>query len=122
MSEEARMLTKAEEEIMHHFWEKGQSSVSDIILRMDDPKPPHSSISTIVRILERKGFLGHEANGRAYEYFPLVEKEEYSSRSLSKFVNDYFDGSFSGLVSFIAKEQDLDMKEFNELMDILHKK
>lgn len=89
---------------------------------MDDPKPPHSSVSTIVRILERKGFLGHEAIGRAYEYFPLVEKNEYSSRSLNKFVNDYFDGSFSGLVSFIAKEQDLNMQEFNDLMDILNKK
>lgn len=75
MSDEERMLTKAEEEIMHHFWEKGQSSVSDIIAGMDDPKPPHSSVSTIVRILERKGFLGHEAIGRAYEYFSIGGEE-----------------------------------------------
>lgn len=119
---EVRQLTKAEEEIMHYFWELGRCTVSDIIARMDEPRPPHSSVSTIVRILEKKGFVGHKAYGRTYEYFPLITKEDYSSQSLKKLVNDYFDGSFSGLVSFIAKEQDIDLKELNELMDILEKK
>ncbi len=118
---EQRQLTKAEEEIMQYFWQMDRCTVSDIIAKMEDPKPPHSSISTIVRILERKGFVGHKAYGRTYEYFPLITKETYSNQSLNRLVNDYFEGSFSGLVSFIAQEKDIDLKEVTELMEILNK-
>ena len=105
---------------MQYFWQMDRCTVTDIISKMEEPKPPHSSISTIVRILEKKGFVDHKAYGRTYEYFPLITKEEYSNQSLNKLVNDYFEGSFSGLVSFIAKEKDIDVKEVNELMDILN--
>lgn len=117
-----KQLTKAEEEIMHYFWSLGNGSVTEIIGRMEDPKPPHSSVSTIVRILEKKGFLDHRSVGRTFEYFPLISKEEYSNQSLNKFVNDYFEGSYSGLVSFIAKEKDIDMDEVSELLEILNQK
>ncbi|MCO6461786.1 MAG: BlaI/MecI/CopY family transcriptional regulator [Saprospiraceae bacterium] len=116
-----KQLTKAEEEIMQYIWDRGKSSVTDIIELMPEPRPPHSSVSTIVRILEKKGFVDHQANGRTFEYFPLISKEEYSGRSINKLVNDYFDGSYSGLVSFIAKQQDIDLKEFADLMNILDK-
>ena len=117
-----KVLTKAEEEIMQYFWENNQCSVSDIIAKLPEPKPPHSSISTIVRILEKKGFVDHKSFGRTFEYFPLISKEEYSSRSIHRLVNEYFDGSYSSLVSFIAREQDIDLKEFGDLMNILDKK
>jgi BlaI family penicillinase repressor len=72
--------------------------------------------------LEKKGFVDHKSFGRTFEYFPLISKEEYSSRSIHRLVNEYFDGSYSGLVSFIAREQDIDLKEFGDLMNILDKK
>lgn len=116
-----KQLTKAEEEIMQFFWEGGANTVSNIIAMMEEPHPPHSSISTIVRILERKGFVGHKSFGRTFEYFPKITKEEYSNGAIDKLVTEYFDGSVGNLVSFIAKEKDLNRNEIDELIKILEK-
>ena len=83
----SKRLTKAEEEIMQIIWSKGRVLVSDILDELGDPRPPHSSISSIVRILEKKGFVDHKAYGRTYEYFPTVAKEEYSKHSIRNFIN-----------------------------------
>ena len=118
-----KKLTKAEEEIMQIVWQLGPCTVSDIRDFMERklgiPKPPHSTVSTIVRILDDKEFLGHKAYGRTYEYFPQISKEEYSKQSLNKFVKDYFDGSMNQLVSFMVKEKDLSLKDLSDLMDLL---
>ncbi len=113
---ENNKLTKAEEEIMHMFWELGPSTVSQLIKQMPDPKPPHSTISTFVRILEKKGYLDHKAYGRTYEYFPLISKETYSKFSLRSLVKGYFSGSMNEMVSFLVKENDLSLKELSELI------
>jgi len=116
-----KRLTKAEEEIMQIIWKLERCTVSDI---RDDiqqetgkEKPPHSTISTIVRILEDKGFLDHKAFGRTYEYFPLISKKDYSRRTLKKFVSDYFEGSMNELVSFLVKEKNIDVDDLNELLN-----
>ena len=119
-----KRLTKAEEEIMQIIWTLGPCTVSDIRNYMEQelgiPKPPHSTISTIVRILDdKKQFLGHKAYGRTYEYFPLVSKEAYSKQTLKKFVRDYFEGSMDRLVSFMLKEEDLSLKDLSKLMEKL---
>ena len=118
-----KRLTKAEEEIMQIIWRLEKCTVSDmrddIQQQSGEKKPPHSTISTIVRILEEKGFLGHKAYGRTYEYFPLVSKEDYSKSSLKKLVSDYFEGSMNQLVSFLVKEENLDVSELSELLDQL---
>jgi BlaI family penicillinase repressor len=108
-------LTKAEEEIMQMFWDHGPSTVSGLIERMGPPKPPHSSISSIVRILEKKDFVDHKAYGRTYEYFPAIEKESYSKFSLKRLVSNYFEGSMSELVSFLVKEDDISVDDLKEL-------
>ena len=106
---------------MHIIWKLERCIVSDILKYMTDQmgmeKPPHSTISSIVRILESKGFLDHKAYGRTYEYFPIVTKEEYSKTTLKKFVSDYFEGSMSNLVSFIVKEKNLNVKELESIID-----
>lgn len=115
-----KRLTKAEEEIMQFFWDHGPSTVSGLIERMGTPKPPHSSISSIVRILEKKEFVGHKAYGRTYEYFPIVEKSTYSKFSLKRLVSQYFEGSMNELVSFLVKEDDIsltDLKEITQKLD-----
>lgn len=108
-------LTKAEEEIMQLFWDKGPSLVSALIDEMPEPKPPHSSVSSIVRILEKKGFINHKAYGKTYEYFPLISKKEYSKFSISKLVRNYFAGSVNELVSFLVKENDLTLSELEQI-------
>ena len=110
-----KRLTKVEEEIMQMFWDNGPSTVSGLIERMSPPKPPHSSISSIVRILEKKEFVDHKAYGRTYEYFPIIEKESYSKFSLKRLVSNYFEGSMSELVSFLVKEDDISVDDLKEL-------
>ena len=101
---------------MHDIWELGRCSVSDLIAAVPDPKPPHSSVSTIVRVLEKKGFVGHEEAGRSFIYFALVSKEAYSRASIQGLAESYFGGSMQRLVSFIVREKDLTKAELEELM------
>ena len=117
-----KRLTKAEEEIMQLFWDHGPSTVSGLIEHMGTPKPPHSSISSIVRILEKKDFVDHKAYGRTYEYFPIVEKSTYSKFSLKRLVSHYFEGSMNELVSFLVKEDDISIHDLKELTKKLDEK
>lgn len=110
-------LTKAEEEIMQIIWEIEPCLVTDIIKYMGKPNTPHSTISSIVRILERKGFVDHKAYGRTHEYYTTVKKAEYSKNRLNKFVKDYFDGSPKQLVSFLVREKAIDRDELNQYLE-----
>ena len=114
----ARKLTKAEEDIMKYIWEIGPCTVTNILDTMPQPRPPHSSVSSIVRILERKGFLNHKSYGRTYEYYPLISKEDYSKRSLLNLLKEYFDGSTPKLVSYLVEE---DATSVEELQDLIKK-
>ncbi len=112
-------LTKAEEDVMQLLWEVGRGTVSDLLERCPEPKPPHSTISSVVRILEKKGFVGHKAYGKTHEYFPLVEREAYGRRSLGDLLRNYFGGSVPRLVSHLAEEEKLSKTELEEMMRLL---
>lgn len=112
-----KKLTKAEEELMQLFWSYGQSSVSNLIEKFHDPKPPHSTISTIVRVLEKKGFIGHRSSGRSYEYYALISKKEYSKQTIKDMLLNYFEGSTKNLVSFLVKEENVNPTELRKLLD-----
>lgn len=109
-------LTKAEEQVMHILWQIEKGFVKDIIEKMPAPKPAYNTVSTIVRILEQKGFVGHKAYGKSHEYYPLVAKDKYSKFFLNNFLTGYFSGSFEKMVSFFAKENNLDVQEVDELL------
>jgi predicted transcriptional regulator len=109
-------LTKAEEQVMQILWKLEKAFVKEIIAEMPDPKPAYNTVSTIIRILEQKGFVDHKAFGKTYQYFPIVEKDDYSQFYLNNFLTGYFSGSFERLVSFFAKENDLGVSEMDELM------
>ncbi len=117
-----KSLTKAEEDIMQLIWMLDRCTVSNILDELPTPRPPHSSISSIVRILERKGFVDHKAYGRTYEYFPIITKEAYSKRSLLSLLKDYFDGSTPQLVSYLVEEDQTSIEELQELIKQLKKK
>lgn len=117
-----KSLTRAEEDIMQHIWQLGRCTVSDILDLLPEPRPPHSSISSIVRILERKNFVGHKSYGRTYEYFPLITKDDYSRKSVVSLIRDYFNGSPSELVSFLIAKEHTSVDEMHDLIKDLKKK
>ncbi|HSA94734.1 MAG TPA: BlaI/MecI/CopY family transcriptional regulator [Acidobacteriota bacterium] len=112
-------LTRAEEQIMHVLWALKRAYVKDIVERLPSPKPAYNTVSTIVRILEKKGFVDHEAFGKTYLYRPLVAKEDYTQAFLKHFVKDYFGDSYQELVSFFAKDKDLTVCELEEILAAL---
>jgi BlaI family transcriptional regulator, penicillinase repressor len=112
-------LTKAEDQIMQILWSLEKGFVKDIIEKMPDPKPAYNTVSTIVRILEKKGFIGFKAYGKTHEYFPLIAKEKYTRFYLNNMVKGYFDGSVQNLVSFFAKENKIDVHDIDLLMQQL---
>jgi BlaI family penicillinase repressor len=111
-----KKLTKAEEEVMHIMWALEKGLVRDVIEKFPDPKPPYNTVSTVIRVLEKKGFIGHKAYGTTYEYYPLVNKEDYAKVHFNHFMKKYFNNSFPQMAAFFARENNLDL---NDLEDIL---
>lgn len=112
-----KQLTKAEEEVMQLLWKLKKANVAALIEELPEPKPAYNTVSTIVRILEDKGFVNHEKVGKGHIYYPLVKKAEYSNQSINKLVDGYFQGSFQSMVSFFMKKNDINMKELEEILN-----
>ncbi|WP_321995901.1 BlaI/MecI/CopY family transcriptional regulator [Draconibacterium orientale] len=110
-------LTKAEEQVMQLLWKLEKAFVKDIIEEMPVPKPAYNTVSTIVRILEKKGFVDHNAYGKTHEYFPLISRKEYTRSFMKNFMRNYFSGSFQEMVSFFAREDNMSLSELDELME-----
>ncbi len=112
-------LTKAEEQVMQILWEIEKGFIKDIISKIEEPKPAYNTISTIVRILETKGFIGHKEYGKSHRYYPLIKKKDYSRERMDEMVKNYFGNSASQVVSFFAKNKKMDMKEADEIIKLL---
>ena len=108
-------LTRAEEEVMQILWEIEKGMVHDLLERFPEPKPAYNTVSTIIRILEQKGFAGHKAYGRTYEYFPVMSKKDYTRSSFRGFMANYFGNSYKSLASFFANEEKLSLRELEEI-------
>ena len=114
-------LTKTEERVMLVLWKLRQAFVNDVIEHLsDEPRPPYNTISSVVRILERKGYLGFKAYGKTHEYYPLISKAAYRAASLKRMLTQYFDNSPADLVSFMVKEEALSSAEKQQLLDMLN--
>lgn len=109
-------LTRAEEQVMQILWDMGEGLVKEIRDRFDEPRPARNTVSTVVRILEKKGFVDHKSYGNVYLYFPVVSREEYSRHQLFGLLEGYFDNSFPAMASFFAREKDLTLAEMEELI------
>ncbi len=109
-------LTKAEDQIMQILWAIKKGFVKDIMDHLPAPKPAYNTVSTIVRILEKKGFVGYKAYGKTHEYYPLIPKEKYTQFYLNNLVKGYFGGSFQNLVSFFAYENKMNVTEIDQLV------
>ena len=114
-------LTRAEEEIMQVLWDLDGGFVKDVIQQMPEPKPAYNTVSTIIRILDQKGFVDHESVGKSHRYFPVVTKEEYSKTFMKGFVSRFFSGSYKEMVSFFADQKDMSVQELESLLDEIKK-
>ena len=108
-------LTARESRIMQILWDKEEAFVHNIIEAMPNPKPAYNTVSTFIRILEQKGYVGHEAYGRSHAYFPIVSKEKYTRLMMKNVLKGYFDNSLSNLVSFYAHDGAISDKELLEM-------
>lgn len=117
---EIRTLTRAEEEIMRILWQLKKAFVKDILAEMPEPKPAYNTVSTIIRILEKKKVVGYTAYGKTHEYYPLITEEEYKRFEMKQLMTNYFDNSLPNLVSFFVKDNDLKTKDLDEIMKLIN--
>lgn len=114
-------LTKAEEQVMQILWELKEAFVKDIVAKFPEPKPAYNTVSTIIRILEKKKIVGHKAFGRTHMYHPLISKETYTKQTADNLVNKYFSGSFEQMVSFFVKEKNISAEELEKIITKIDK-
>jgi len=118
----AKRLTKREEDVMKILWEAGKGFVKDLLQKHPEPKPHYNTFSTIIRGLEEKGFVSHNAYGNSHEYFPAISKEDYRKLYIKNMVSDYFESSYKNVVSFFVKEEKLNVDDLKELIELIEKK
>ncbi|MEI6434622.1 MAG: BlaI/MecI/CopY family transcriptional regulator [Bacteroidota bacterium] len=112
-------LTRAEEEIMQILWDIEKGMVHDLLDKFPEPKPAYNTVSTIIRILEQKGFVEHKAYGRTYEYFPVISKKDYTKSSFRGFMTNYFGNSYKSLASFFTTEGKLSIMELEDIQNTI---
>ncbi len=116
-----RELTKAEEEIMRVLWQIQKGFVKDVLAELPEPRPAYNTVSTIIRILEKKELVGYKAYGKTHEYYPLITEEEYRRFQTEQLMANYFDNSLKKLVSFFVKDKNISLSEADEIIKLLNK-
>lgn len=114
-------LTRTEERIMHILWDLEKAFVKEVIEEMPEPKPPYNTISSVIRLLEKKGYVDHHSYGKTYQYYPIVAKADYSKRTFKELLGNYFENSYKSLVSFIVNDDSLTHEEIHELEKLIKK-
>ncbi len=115
-------LTNKEEEIMRVLWRLREAFVKEVVAELPDPKPHYNTVSTIIRNLEEKGFIGHEAFGKTHRYHALVSKEAYRKKFMQKTISNYFEDSYKNVVSFFAREEKISAEDLREIIELIEKK
>jgi BlaI family transcriptional regulator, penicillinase repressor len=116
-----KRLTRKEEEAMKILWKARKGFIKELIDLHQEPKPPYTTFSSVIRILEEKGYVSHKAYGKNHEYYPLVKKDEYRKMFMKDVVNDYFGSSYKNVVSFFVEEQKLSANDLKKLVEIIEK-
>ena len=119
MNTKTQELTRAELEIMQILWQIEKGFVNDILETMPTPKPAYNTVSTIIRILEKKGFVAHRAYGKSHEYYRIISRTEYTSSFMTSVVNNFFGGSIGNMVSFLSHDKGISVSEANEIIKML---
>jgi len=114
-------LTNKEEEIMQVLWQLEKAFVKDVVAALPEPKPHYNTISTVIRKMEEKGFVNHNAFGNTHQYFPVISMENYRKTYMQKTINNYFENSYKNVVSFFAQEEKISVKELKEIIKLIEK-
>ncbi|ERM82320.1 hypothetical protein P872_18700 [Rhodonellum psychrophilum GCM71 = DSM 17998] len=112
-------ITPNEEQVMQLLWQLEKALIRDILNLLPDPKPPYTTLASIIKQLENKGYVNHKSYGKTNEYFPLISKSQYQSKSLNKLVKNYFDGSAQNMLSFMVKENKISDQDIQELQKLI---
>jgi len=112
-------LTKAEEQIMQILWDEKEGFVKDLLQHFPEPRPAYNTVSTIIRILEKKGFVDHRSFGKSHQYYPVVSREQYRNERFSYLMKDYFNNSMQQVLSHFGKSGSLNMKEADEIIKLM---
>ncbi|MBN2481132.1 MAG: BlaI/MecI/CopY family transcriptional regulator [Bacteroidales bacterium] len=115
-------LTRKEEELMQILWDIKKGFVKDILDRYPDPKPHYNTVSSIVRLLQDKGFIGHKEYGNTHEYYPKVAREEYRKHFIKYVIRDYFDGSYRNVVTYFVEEEKIKPEDLDEIIKMIRNK
>ena len=115
-------LTNKEEEIMQILWKLKKAFVKEVLAEITEEQPHYNTLSTIIRNLEEKGFVSHNAFGNTHQYFPIVKMEEYRKRFMNTAIDTYFESSYKNMVSFFAKEEKISAQELREILAMIEKK
>ena len=113
------ILTKAEEQVMQILWDKEEGFVKDLLQKFPEPKPAYNTVSTIIRILEKKGFVDHRSFGKSHQYYPLVSRDQYRNERFSSLMKNYFNNSMKQVLSHFGKDGSMDMKEADEIISMI---
>ena len=116
-----RKLTRKEEKLMKILWKLKKGFVKDIVEQYPDPKPHYNTVSSLVRLLQEKGFVGYSQYGNTYEYYPMVSREEYRKSFMKGVISDYFDNFYKNAVAFFVKEKGLKPEELEEILRMIRK-
>ena len=114
-------LTKAEQQVMHHIWKLRKSFQKDIVEAFPEPRPAYTTISTVIRVLVKKGFVGYNTYGKVHEYFPKISRQSYFRTHVKSLINNHFDGSVVSFASFFTGDQ-LDLGELEEIRQLIDQK
>ena len=112
-------LTRAELEIMQVIWDKGRCLVHDVLEVLPDPKPAYNTVSTVIRVLEKKGYVDHKAYGKTHEYYPIIDRDTYTRGFMAGVLNNFFGGSASRMVSFLSSNKSISLEETDEIIKLL---
>jgi BlaI family penicillinase repressor len=118
---EIKELTRAEEEVMQILWRLKRGFIKEILEKFEEPRPAYSTVSTIIRILQEKGFVNYKVYGRTFQYFPVISKDDYRKTQMSSFVRNYFSNSYQKMVSFFAREDSITVKDMEDIMAMMKK-
>ena len=116
-----KKLAKREEQIMQVLWEIGPAFVKEIIEGLPEPKPHYNSVSTMVRILQDKGFIAHKAFGKSHQYYPVISKEEYQGKAVEDLAGSYFNNSIPEMVAYFAKKEQISEAELQDIIKMIKK-
>lgn len=114
-------LTRAEDQVMQYLWSLGKGFLKDIVDRFPQPRPAYTTVSTVIRVLVKKKFIGYKTYGKINEYYPLISKSEYFKGKLKPIISNYFNGSRIGMASFFAETQ-LNLTELEEMKSLIDQK